>query len=272
MGQLSFGQAGMMTIGAYTTALLSTKLGVPSWLALGAAPVTAAILALAVGYPFMRLKGVYFSLCTIFFSVILQLIADQWQNVTGGSFGINNIPQLSSIVFGDFLTIDFSSKVTYYYFMLILVLVVLVICYALEKSRLGVTWFSIKESDALSRSIGINITNYQVLAFCIGSLFAGLAGGLYAQYNAVITPGAFGFTYAVYVLLYMAVGGAKRFAGPILGSFVLILVPEIARPLKQYQPYLFAGVTILVIFLLPDGLISLPQRVISIIRERRHHA
>ena len=271
MGQLSLGQGGMMTLGAYTAALLVTKLGWPTWGALGASAVAAALLALLVGYPFMKLKGIYFALVTVFLSEVLRLIAEQWRSVTGGSLGISNIPPPSAITIPGLMTIDFTSKVNFYYLMLFIVLITLLICYALERSRIGLTWFSIKESDFLAQSVGININNYKVLAWCIGCLFAGLAGGLYAQYNAVITPGAFGFVYAVYVLLYMIVGGSKRFSGPIIGALILTLIPELARPLKQYQPYLFAAVTIVVIFVLPDGLVSLPRHIKKLITERWSH-
>ena len=101
----------------------------------------------------------------------------------------------------------------FYYLTLILVLLSLLVLYALERSRIGLTWFSVRESESLSESVGINTTSSKVLAFCIGSFFAGLAGALYSQYNSVITPSAFGFVYSMYVLIYMIVGGAQSFCG-----------------------------------------------------------
>jgi branched-chain amino acid transport system permease protein len=271
-GQLSLGQGGMMTLGAYTSALLIMKMGWSTWLALGAATAAAAILALLVGYPFVRLKGIYFALVTVFLAEVIRLIAEQWRTVTGGSLGISNIPPPDPIVIPGLLHVSFVSKVEFYYLILVLVLVTLIILYALEHSRIGVTWFSISESDFLAESIGVNSAKFKVLAFCIGSLFAGLAGGLYSQYNSVITPSAFGFFYAVYTVIYMIVGGARRFSGPIIGAVILTFVPELARVLKGYQPYIFAVVLILIIVFMPEGLVSLPGRFIKIIRERRGHA
>jgi branched-chain amino acid transport system permease protein len=271
-GQLSLGQGGMMTIGAYTSALLVMKMGWSTWVALGAATATGALMALLVGYPFVRLKGIYFSLVTVFLAEVIRLIAEQWRSVTGGSLGISNIPLPDPIKISGLLEISFTSKVDFYYLILVFTLISLFILYTLEQSRVGITWFSIRESDSLAESIGVDTTKFKVLAFCIGSLFAGLAGGLYSQYNSVITPSTFGFFYAVYVLIYMIVGGAKKFSGPIVGAVILTFVPELARILKGYQPYIFAVVVILIIVFMPEGLVSISDRFIKLLRERQGRA
>lgn len=259
-GQLSLGHGGMMTFGAYTTALLITKLGVSTWLALLAGAAAGALLALLVGYPFMRLKGIYFSLVTVFLAEVIRLIAEQWRSLTQGSMGISNIPGPDAIAVFGLFNITFDSKVSFYYLTVILVLITLGVLYAIERSRVGLTWFTVRESDTLAESLGIDTASSKVLSFCIGSFFAGLAGGLFCQYNSIITPSAFGFTYAMYVLIYMIVGGSRRFSGPIIGALIMGLIPEIARPLKEYQPYIFGGVVILVMFFLPGGVVSLPSR------------
>jgi branched-chain amino acid transport system permease protein len=262
----------MMTFGAYTTALLITKLGLSTWLALAAGAAAGALLALLVGYPFMRLKGIYFSLVTVFLAEVVRLVAEQWRSLTSGSMGISNIPPPDAIAITRFLNITFTSKVSFYYLTLILVLVTLTVLYALERSRVGLTWFSVRESDSLAESIGVDTVSSKVLAFCIGSFFAGLAGGLYCEYNSIITPSAFGFAYAMYVLIYMIVGGSLKFSGPVIGAVVLTLLPEVARPLKEYQPYIFGGVVILVMFFLPRGLVSLPGRLGTSFRRRNSNA
>jgi branched-chain amino acid transport system permease protein len=271
-GQLSLGHGGMMTMGAYTTALLITKLGLSTWLALGAGAASGALLALLVGYPFIRLKGIYFSLVTVFLAEVLRLIAEQWRSLTGGSMGISGIPAPDAIAISGLFNVAFASKVSFYYLTLVLVLITLAILYALERSRIGLTWFSVREADSLAESIGIDTASSKVLAFCVGSFFAGLAGGLYCQYNSIITPSAFGFAYAMYVLIYMIVGGSLKFSGPVIGAVVLTLLPEVARPLKEYQPYIFGGVVILVMFFLPRGLVSLPDRLKASLRRRNSDA
>lgn len=271
-GLLSMGHGGMMSIGAYTSALLVMKLGLSSWAAMGLGAVAATVLTLLVAYPFVKLKGIYFSLVTVFLTEVIRFIAEQWRNLTGGTLGLINIPQPDPIVIPGLLNIDFASKTDFYYFMLVLVLVTLLILYAFERSNINLIWLSIQQADFLAMSIGVNTTRYKILAFCIGGFFAGLAGAFYSQYVTVITPTLFGFVYAIYILIYMIVGGRRSFAGPIIGAIILTFLPELARPLKEYQPFVFAGVLMLIIFFLPDGLVSLPQRLRKIVRKSWSHA
>ena len=271
-GLLSLGHGGMMSIGAYTSALLVMKLGFSSWVALWLGAAAAAVMAVIVGFPFIRLRGMYFSLVTVFFSQIICSIISQWKDVTGGTFGIYNIPGPDPIVIPGLLNIDFTSKVDFYYLILLLVLFTLLVLYAIEHSRTGMTWLSIRQSDSLAEAVGVNTAGYKVLAFSIGAFFAGLAGAFFGQFISVITPSAFGFVYSVYVVVYMIVGGVNSFAGPIIGAIILVLLPESARALKEYQPYLFTGVLMLTIFFLREGLISLPQTLNKVYQKRKKHA
>jgi branched-chain amino acid transport system permease protein len=271
-GQLSLGHGGMMSVGAYTSALLVMKLGLSTWAALGIGAAAAAALALMVGYPFVRLKGMYFALVTVFLAEVIRLIAEQWREVTGGSLGITNIPRPDPIVIPGLLNVDFASKADFYYLILVLVLVTLLILYAIERSSVNVTWLSIRQTDFLAESVGVNTARLKVIAFTIGCFFAGLSGAFFSQYILVITPSAFGFVYAIYVVVYMIAGGMKRFSGPIIGALILTFLPESARVLKEYQPFIFAGVLMLIIFFLPEGMVGLPQRLRNIVRERFSHA
>lgn len=271
-GLLSLAHGGMMAIGAYTSALLVMKLGISSWAALLLAGITAGLFALLIGYPFVRLKGLYFALTTVFLNEVINLIIAQWKNLTGGSMGIISIPRPNPIVIPGLLNIDFSSKVDFYYFILILTLVVLLILYAFEHSRIGLTWRSIGQAPVVAESIGINVARFQVMSFSIGCFFAGIAGAFYSHYITALTPSSFNMFWSIYIVIYMTVGGMGSFAGPIIGAFLLTLLPESASFLKEYQPYVFAGVLILATFLLPDGLISLPERLKKLFGKRRIHA
>jgi len=271
-GQFSLAHGGMMTIGAYTSALLVMKMGLSTWVAMGAGAAAAAFLALLVGYPLVRLKGIYFALGTVFLEEIIRLIAQQWTDLTGGVLGLTSIPKPDPIVIPGLLNMNFASKVDFYYLALVLVLFTLLILYAIERSSINQTFLSIKQSDSLAESIGVNTTKFKVLAFTIGCFFAGLAGAFYSQFMTVVTPSSFGFVYSVYIIVYMIVGGEKKFYGPIIGAVILTFLPESVRMLKEYQPYVFAGVLMLVIFFLPEGIVSLPQRLKMFIRERRENA
>ena len=121
----------------------------------------------------------------------------------------------------------------------------------------------IQQSDSLAESIGINCTGYKVLAFSIACFFPGIAGGFYAHYISTINPTTFGFLFSIYVIIYLVVGGMKSFVGPIIGAFIFTILPEILRPLKEFQPYFFAGSLMFVIFFMPEGLVGLPKRIMS---------
>jgi branched-chain amino acid transport system permease protein len=270
-GLLSLAHGGMMAIGAYTSALLVMKVGMSSWLALLAGGLAAATLAAIVGYPFVRLKGMYFSLVTVFLAEVIRLILEQWQSLTGGIAGIMSIPGPDAINIG-FIHIDFSSKTELYYLILVIMIVILVIIYAIEHSRLGMTWISIGQTDSLAESVGINTSGHQVLSLTIGCFFSGIAGAFYAQYITAISPNVFGFFWSIYIVVYMTVGGQGSFLGPIIGAFILTYVPETFRSLQAYEPFVFAGIMMLVIAFLPDGLVSLPNRIVKIWKREPRHA
>ncbi|MCE5254379.1 MAG: branched-chain amino acid ABC transporter permease [Actinomycetia bacterium] len=255
-GQLSLAHGGLVTLGAYAAALLVMRLGLSSWLALLGAAVLSGIVSCLVGFPFTRLKGIYFTMVSVFFVQIIVLTVQQWRSLTGGASGLYGIPRPDG-----FWGLEFKSKTSFFFLMLALMLVSLGIMWAIEHSRVGMTFRGIQQTDSLAESVGINTTTYKVLAFSIGGFFAGLVGGFYAQYVSALDPTAFGFLFTIYILIYMIVGGAGTFVGPILGATLLTVLPEVARPLKSYMPFVFAAILMLIIFLMPEGLVGLPQRL-----------
>ena len=260
-GQFSLAHAGFMAVGAYTSALLTMKLNVSFWVALPLGGVTAGVLALVVGYPFVRVKRVYFAMLTLFLGQIIRVILTEWRGLTGGNAGLLNIPRPDSIHVFDLLTIGFESKISYYYLMLVLMLICLLTMYRIDASRAGRTMLTIQQADFIAESIGINVSRYKVISWTIGCFFAGIAGGFYAHYLRVLNPDSFGVLQGIYVVVYMIVGGRRRFYGAILGAFLLTIIPEVFRPLKEYQPFVFVGILFLIIFLLPGGLVDFPRHV-----------
>jgi branched-chain amino acid transport system permease protein len=268
-GQMSLAHGAMMTIGAYTSALLVMRLGLSSWLSLLFSGIPAAILALIIGYPLAKLKGMYFAMVTIFIAQILQLVGAQWRSLTGGAVGIFNIPGPDPIVIPGLLKADFSTKVDFYYLVLILTIVSLLIFWAIERSRVGLILRGLSQSDSMTESVGIDTASYRVLAFAIGCFFPGLTGGFYSQYVSAIAPDTFAFLFTIYILIYMIVGGSGKFLGPIVGAAVLTVLPEIARPLKEYVPFLFAAILMIVIFFFPRGMMGLPEQLREIMIKSR---
>jgi branched-chain amino acid transport system permease protein len=263
-GQLSLAHGGFVTLGAYTSAALLVKADMSStWLAMLISGVLAAVIAILIGVPFTRLKGIYFTMVGIFFVQVIILTVQQWRSITGGAAGLQGVPRPDSI-----LGIEFTSKTSFYFLALVLMLVSLLILWAIEHSRVGKTFQGIKQADSLAESVGINTTVYKVAAFAIGGFFAGLMGGFYVQYVSAVDPTVFGFLPTIYMLIYVIVGGEGSFIGPMVGAALLTILPEVARPLKSWMPLLFAAILMAIIFLMPEGLVGLPRRVWSLFKKR----
>jgi branched-chain amino acid transport system permease protein len=260
-GQMSLAHGGMMTIGAYTSTLLMVNLGFNSWLALLIAGVLTAAVSCGVGFPFSRLKGIYFSMITLLFGQMIITLTQEWRGLTRGSQGIFNIPSPDPINIPGISPVLIDTPADFYYLLLAIIVVSLLILYAVERSRIGLTFRSIQQADALSESIGVYTTGYKVLAFSLSGFFFGIQGSYYSQYMSAVSPDAFGFLFAIYALIFMVVGGSKKFIGPIIGAVALTLLPEVARPLKQFMPFIYAIVLMLIIFFMPEGLVGLPKRL-----------
>jgi branched-chain amino acid transport system permease protein len=265
-GQMSLAHAGFMAIGAYTSALLVMKLGLSFWVALPLGGLASAVIALLVGYPFVRVKRVYFAMLTLFLGAVIRLIIMEWRNLTRGSSGLLDIPPPNSLNFFGLYNIVFDSKIPYYYLILVLMLITLLFLYRIDSSRVGRTLLAIQQDDSVAESVGINVTNFKVFAWCVGCFFAGIAGAFYAHFIKTLTPDSFGVLQAIYVIVYMVVGGRRRFYGAILGAFILTLLPEFFRILKEYQPLVFVGILLVITFFLPGGLADLPKLGASMLK------
>jgi branched-chain amino acid transport system permease protein len=266
VGQLSLGHAGFMSIGAYTSGILVMKLGLSPYVGLLLGGVAAMVLAAVIAYPITRVRTVYFAMLTLFLGEVIRLVITEGREITGGTSGMINIRPLESIsILG--LHISFTTRLPNYYFVLIFMLVVLLFLYRIDRSYIGMTFKAIAQDESLSASTGINVARFKAVMFCIGCFIAGLAGSFYAHYVSVLTPDSFGLFTSIYLLIYVVVGGTNRFAGAIVGAFILTLIPEMFRTLKEYQPFIFAAVLFLVVFLLPRGIIDLPEKIKIMIRK-----
>lgn len=255
-GQLTLGHAAYMAVGAYASTLLTMRAGLSFWLAFPLAGLISSFIALLIGYPTLRIKGVYFSIITFAFAEIIRLIIVHWPGLLGGFGGIANIPAPSPIFF-----ISFHSRIPFYYLILAISLVTYLVMVRMENSRIGKIFSSIHESDTLAESIGINIMKYKVTGFCVGCFFAGLSGSFYAHYFNFTSPEFFTIWQSIYCLIFVIVGGAGSVWGPPLGSLFMTLVPEFLRVAREYEPVIYASILILIMFLLPGGLITLPNRL-----------
>lgn len=257
-GQATIGHAVFMGIGAYTSVILAMRLGWTPWLTIPLGALGAAMVAIVSGYFFSRTRGYYFSMVTLFFGVAVEALIRSWVKLTGGRAGLIAVPGMGVITVPGVGVIDFTaSKIPYYYLLLVLALLTLLVLYRLERSRTGLNWMAIAQSPLVASSIGISETKFRVLAFATGAFFAGLAGATYAHYSNVLSSGGFDFMASINLVIFMLFGGISHFAGPVIGVIVLIAIPEVFRSLKEYAPFVFGGVMLIVIFLMPQGLAGL---------------
>lgn len=249
-GQISIAHAAFMAIGGYTSAILAKELGWTPWITMILGALMSMGIAVIVGYPFSRLRALYFSMLSLFLGMGIVAVLGVLSKFTRGDAGLVGIPPLFAL-----------SKIPYYYFFLILTIASLSVLYGLEHSRIGVTWKTIAQSHLVASSIGINEAGFRILALAIGCFFAGLAGAGYAHYNTVLTISNFSFIPSINLLIYMLLGGIKSFAGPILGTAVLVIVPEFIRGLQTYVPVIMGAIMLLVVFLMPNGVAGLFEQL-----------
>jgi len=254
-GQFHFGAHAFIGIGAYSSALLVTKLGLSFWLAMPIAGLISATCAILVGYPTLRLKGIYFAIITWGLGDTLRFLYIRFESLFGGALGIFSIPEPDSFPF--FSNIDFSQKSHFYVLSVLLMMFTLYILYRMEKSRLGLIFGAVREGDKLARSLGINIMNYKVLAFAVCSGLAAMAGSFYAHYTYYISPKDFSILLTIYLAIYTIVGGKENFYGCIIGTSILMLAGEIFAGYAHYQLLMYSGLLILIILFLPNGLVSI---------------
>ena len=254
-GQLALSSAGFMAIGAYAAALLTLNAHAPLPVSLAVAALLPALVAVPLGLPVLRIRGVFLAIATIAFGEVVRLGIVNWDYVNGAQ-GIVAIPQLTSV-----------------WHIYLALAVALLLLWRLRGSKWGFALEAIREDEAAARTMGIDTTRYKLAMLVLGAALAGLAGALEAHYTFMVAPNGFGFLRVVDMLVFAVVGGTVAFYGPVIGAAFLTMLPELLRevaPLLGIEPgplrYLVNGLVLLAVILyLPNGMVSLPQRL----RERR---
>ncbi|MBT5778505.1 MAG: branched-chain amino acid ABC transporter permease, partial [Rhodospirillaceae bacterium] len=233
-----------------------------AWISMPLGGVAAALIAYILSFPLFRMKGFYFLIGSFAAAEAIRLCWVQFVKPFGGYRGLNQIPVLE-IDLGDFLYIDLRAPVPYYFFALIVGLIFLVIMYRIEHSRFGFVFHAVHHKDMLAQSVGVNARRYRTIAFVTGGFFAGIAGAMLAHYITAINPGLFGLKQMLFILVWVLVGGLGSFAGPILGVVVLSIIDESIRGLNELRPAFYGLILIITMLFLPDGLVSLPDKVMQ---------
>ena len=261
-GEFSLSHAVIMGVGGYASALLTLHLPISAWISMPLGGVAAALIAYILSFPLFRMKGFYFLIGSFAAAEAIRLCWVQFINPFGGYRGLRQIPVLE-IDLGDFLYIDLGAPVPYYFFALIVGLIFLVIMYRIEHSRFGFVFHAVHHKDMLAQSVGVNARRYRTIAFVTGGFFAGIAGAMVAHYITAINPGLFGLKQMLFILVWVLVGGLGSFAGPILGVVVLSIIDESIRGLNELRPAFYGLILIITMLFLPDGLVSLPDKVMQ---------
>jgi branched-chain amino acid transport system permease protein len=265
-GQLSLGNAGFMSIGAYTSALLTLKAGFPVLLAVPIAGFVSAAVSTVIGFPALRLKGLYLAIATLGFGEVVRVVFLNL-TITNGALGLSGIPSLTVLLGKTLTSIGLGSGVggvtvqqlsNVLVLLLLLLLVVLLVfgCLRLNQCRVGRAFAAIKTDETAAEAMGINTTYYKLLAFLLGAFIAGVAGALSAHLTFYIGPVDFDYHRTVEILIFAVLGGSNLVWGPILGAFLLTLLPEALRAASDYRMMIYGAILVLMMAFRPQGLIS----------------
>lgn len=260
-GQMSLGQAAFFGIGAYIAAT-ALKAGMPFLLVVPMAAVACFVVGLALGFPALRVQHHYLAFATLGFNVLVYLIFRNEEKLTGGTYGISSIPRPT------ILGVSFESHLPFFWFTLVSLVILGALLWWLLRSPWGRAFAALRDNPIRAESLGVNITAYTLLAFAIGAACAGIGGVYYASLVEFIEPGPFHFSTSLMMLLAVIVGGSGRFFGPVVGTIIVILLPEVLRssslePLKFMQKWylVFFGVAVVALMIwLPGGILSLFDR------------
>jgi branched-chain amino acid transport system permease protein len=253
-GQKSLGHAAFFGIGAYTVAILM-KAGFSFWLGLPAAALICFFVGIALGFPALRVQTIYLAFATLGFNTAVWLVMRNEEWLTGGTFGINNIARPS--LFGYSL----EGNLAYYYFVLGTAVVLGALQWSLLRSPWGKAFTALRDNPIRAESLGINTRSYTLLSFAIGAVYAGLAGALFASLVQFIEPAPFTVGASIMMYLMVVVGGPGYFLGPLLGSAVGVILPEWLRFAQAWYLFVFGSAVVLLMIWLPDGLLSIPDRI-----------
>ncbi len=261
IGRINIGQGAFSLMGGYVSALLITQLGINFWLTLPLAGVFCAFLAVLIGLPILRLRGVYFAMVTLVLTEVTRLTALALP-ITNGAKGITSIPLPTELsIFGVVLIPDFSQlenpKLAFYLMAVVLMCLSYAIVWRIVNSRLGHLCRSLQQNEELASSIGVNTAYLRVLAYSISSFFGGVAGAVFVAISQSIYPSSFQVADSVNFMLNCFLGGLGYVFGPMLGTLLIYLGWDFLFTTGKYQLLIYSSLLIVLMLLLPNGLLSI---------------
>ena len=249
-GQIAIGWVALLTLGAYTTAVLTAGTVTTEWnpfLALAVSGVVGAIFGVVVGLPALRLRTFYFAMTTLGFATIVTQVALAWKSVTGGGIGTA----------GPVFPWPFDPGWGFYYLCLILAALATWMTANIAKSRFGRALVAIRDAEVAAEASGIAKPALLMAVFVFSGALAGVAGGLFSSLQSYITPDAFTFDLSVLFFIAILIGGRGSIMGPLLGTIILTVLPEFAAPLVAWSTFLYAALLLLIVLIIPGGIADL---------------
>ncbi len=250
-GQLNLAHGGFFAIGAYVVAILTVDHGWAFWPAFIASGVFSAVFGFLVGIVSLRLKEHYFAIFTLCVGFIIYLLLDKWEALTHGSLGIINIAPPEG-----FGLIDFTETVPFYYLVLFFLVLAIVLVSRISSSLVGRTFLAIRISDDLAQSLGINLMRNKVLAFVLSTVYAGLAGGLYAGVVRFIGPAEAEVVHTFDIITYLLVGGIGTLMGPLVGTMMITWLTQAVQSFEEYRMIVFGPMLVLLVIFMPKGVVG----------------
>lgn len=250
-GQMNLGTAGIFSLGAYTSSLLAVRLGISPWLGLLGAILMGCLIGICLGYPSLRLKGVYLSLTTIGFSEIVRIFITNLDDLTYGAVGVTRIPAFK--LFG----LEFRDNVSVYYLYLVFAVILVGIAWRLAHSKWGRAFKAIKDNPEAMESAGVNIAGLKIMAFTLCAVYGCIGGAMYAHFIRYVNPATYTMDFSVNYVIMLVIGGLGSVPGSVLGALIVTLTPEILRFLQDYYWLIYSIITLIFVVFLPNGMISL---------------
>jgi branched-chain amino acid transport system permease protein len=253
-GQKSLGHAAFFGIGAYVVALMM-KAGISFWLGLPAAALICFVVGIILGFPALRVQTIYLAFATLGFNTAVWLVMRNEEWLTGGTYGINGIARPS------FFGMSLEGNLAYYYLILAATVLMGLLLLGLLRSPWGKAFTALRDNPIRAESLGIDTRSYTLLSFAIGAAYAGIAGALLASLVQFIEPAPFAVGSSIMMYLMVVVGGPGYFLGPVLGAAVGVILPEWLRFAQAWYLFVFGSAVVFLMIWLPDGLLSIPDRM-----------
>ena len=261
-GQISLGQAAFFGIGAYTSGVLTAKLGMPLFVSFPLSLLMTVAVAFLVGIPTLRLKGHYLAMATLGLGEIVFIVFNELITLTGGPSGFGNIPLIR------FFGFELDNDYKYFVFVWAIVALILYFSLNLVNSRVGRALKAIHKAEKESTTMGINTFRLKLYIFALSAGFASIAGFLYAHYVTFLSPGTFSLGFSIILVTMVAVGGMENIWGAIIGTTVLTVLPEYLRFFKDYDILIYGVILMTIMLLRPEGLYGIKIPVKKLIRAR----